>query len=431
MAYTQRGSTTFATGTTSAAVTKPTGVVDGDLLVAVAFSFGAPSPPAGWTQFGSNLSVSSFTVSAWWKVAASEGASFTFTGATATDAAVTAYVPPSGTLTIDVGNGQANTSSTSCTAPSITLAASGDLLVFIAFEDTAASATPPSGLTETFDNTIFEIAHDLSGTVTSGATGTKVATLATAKANGAFLVGFKSAATSASVTLPLATATGTPLAPFPKLALTLPLAIATGAPKAPTTMWGGSLVLPLATATVAPKAPFPSIAITMPLATATGAGLAPSTTWSGSVSIPLATATITPIAPGYGNAIFLPTATATVLGLDPSPGLAIGLPLATATGTGLAPTVNISVAISLPTATANALGYPTNFIINTTISLPLATALLHGQPSRVLVFRGITAFGELQFSPVLSGSLILIPSNDEHDMVLASGMSGSATLEPS
>lgn len=64
--------------TTSISVSKPTGTVDGDVMIA--FCGGTPSTPAGWTLLGSADSGSNSlrTVRVFRKVASSEGSSYTF-----------------------------------------------------------------------------------------------------------------------------------------------------------------------------------------------------------------------------------------------------------------------------------------------------------------------------------------------------------------
>lgn len=63
---------------TSVVVNKPTGTVDGDLMIAIIG--GTPSTLAGWTSIGSAASGTSMnTVGAFWKKASGEGASYTWT----------------------------------------------------------------------------------------------------------------------------------------------------------------------------------------------------------------------------------------------------------------------------------------------------------------------------------------------------------------
>lgn len=66
---------------TSVVLTKPAGTADGDVLIAFVAEIGVGSitAPAGWTLIGSEPAGSTLTVAAYRKVAASEGASWTWT----------------------------------------------------------------------------------------------------------------------------------------------------------------------------------------------------------------------------------------------------------------------------------------------------------------------------------------------------------------
>jgi hypothetical protein len=110
---------------------------------------------------------------------------FTFSKAQAAAVAVSAY---SGVSAVGASAGQANASSTSITAPSVS-ATSGDVLVGFFATARATTVTPPSGMSEraeadtpsTTSKTTIEAADT---TVSStGATGTKVATAGGASAN--------------------------------------------------------------------------------------------------------------------------------------------------------------------------------------------------------------------------------------------------------
>lgn len=78
-------SANFVTGTTNT-VTKPAGVVDGDVLLAawVADNLTVTmTPPAGWSQYGSNANIASGSnlgqVRLFYKVASGEGSNYAFT----------------------------------------------------------------------------------------------------------------------------------------------------------------------------------------------------------------------------------------------------------------------------------------------------------------------------------------------------------------
>lgn len=69
------------TASTSVVVTKPAGTADGDLLLAIISETGTGSitAPAGWTLLGSQAASTTVTSAAYYKVASSEGASWTWT----------------------------------------------------------------------------------------------------------------------------------------------------------------------------------------------------------------------------------------------------------------------------------------------------------------------------------------------------------------
>lgn len=125
---------------TSITVTKPTGTLDGDLLVVGIYteSPNGITPPAGWTLAVSHAhSGGNFSLFVFWKIASSEGASWVFSHTTGTNAWITstcgAYSGALGTndTRVDVYGSSEGTSAVlnDQTAPSVTPAASGTLLV--------------------------------------------------------------------------------------------------------------------------------------------------------------------------------------------------------------------------------------------------------------------------------------------------------------
>lgn len=177
---------------TSLAVTKPSGTASGDVLVAVAWqdsdgnaNLANLTPPAGWTQSGSNITSSSTSPcgKVWSKVAGgSEGASYTF-GIASGSSAVISMLAISGANTdtpIAVAATANTGSGTSVVAPSIS-PSSGDLLVCsFAAQSGSITWTPPSGMTEQVDQTTAWVGAEVATLVLSsgGATGTKTATAA-------------------------------------------------------------------------------------------------------------------------------------------------------------------------------------------------------------------------------------------------------------
>jgi hypothetical protein len=123
---------------TSLILAVPSGVADGDLLLAVVSirSVVAITPPAGWTlQIGGNYQYSAYT-----KIAASEPANYTWswTGATNTGGAIAAYRGVDQTTPMD-----AAASSTSGKAPSLNTVTANALVVVGAGNQ--ASITAPGG----------------------------------------------------------------------------------------------------------------------------------------------------------------------------------------------------------------------------------------------------------------------------------------------
>lgn len=162
---TRVGSTQARVGSGSLVINKPTGVVEGDLLLAClsaqnTFTF---TQPSGWTEVFDNLLAIS-----WKRAGASEPSSYSFTVAAGSSAGViVAYRAAS----FDVVGSRGGSS----TAPSITLSKndSVDLAFFMYF--TAGAITAPSGMTtvESYSAdapsvALFEKLH-----VAAGATGIK------------------------------------------------------------------------------------------------------------------------------------------------------------------------------------------------------------------------------------------------------------------
>lgn len=140
MAYTFRAATSTTPGSgTTLTVTKPAGVVDGDLLVAVGYTEGAwSSGGAGWNS-SSDIEVSNtggtFLVKVWWKIAASEPANWTWTSTSAwRGVSCAAYSGALGTGTSRVDKFSSNAgdgiTAINQTAPSVTPSVDGDLVVY-------------------------------------------------------------------------------------------------------------------------------------------------------------------------------------------------------------------------------------------------------------------------------------------------------------
>jgi hypothetical protein len=180
-AYRSHSSVSYASHS-STVLTAPSGLADNDILLAfiAVGSGGTPgiaTPPAGFQELRiySWVSHTGFTVNlqVFWKRAASESGSYTFTHATFnTQGVLLAYSGAATTgnpidINVSFGKGVGTTS----TALSITTTVDNTLLVVAGQNWDIDGASPPTGFTERFDNllTIFDGAAQ----TTAGATGDK------------------------------------------------------------------------------------------------------------------------------------------------------------------------------------------------------------------------------------------------------------------
>lgn len=186
MAVAYRAGNAGASGSSDTnVVNKPTGTVDDDIMVAQIYTEPVGqdvTAPSGWTALTARHDVAGtgYSMRAFWKRAASEGASYTFT-ATGNDWASSFLASYSGASTdadpFDGTGTWAQGADTSPAASAITTGAANSLVVqyiatvLVGFSQT----TPPSGMTERFDS--IWIVNDVTQ-VSAGSTGTKTATLA-------------------------------------------------------------------------------------------------------------------------------------------------------------------------------------------------------------------------------------------------------------
>lgn len=192
----------------SLTISKPSGVVDGDLMVAFIGCTGSAvtiTPPAGWTAIRNDTDTSTINERSFWKIASSEGASYDFTFSASTNClgSIHRITGHDATTPIDASGGQTNASSLSVTAPTITTATANTLLLFASVITSngggSATSTAPGGMTEVadFDNNGFgnlnsEICREAIAAI--GATGTRVATASQNVTSAAQLVAIKAAA---------------------------------------------------------------------------------------------------------------------------------------------------------------------------------------------------------------------------------------------
>lgn len=207
MASLRSVATNEASGT-SVTVNVPSGTVDGDVMIAqiswMSNTVKTVTPPGGWTLLETDVN-SAFEQRTYVRVASSEPANYawTFSGTVRVEAGIGSFIGVDNTTPIDVSNGQFNSSSTSVTAPSVTTTVANALLVFCGSGNGQGTYTPPSGMTEQWDDNTtigtldvsFEMAIETLGA--AGATGTRVATLSGALGNIGQLIALKPAAVAA------------------------------------------------------------------------------------------------------------------------------------------------------------------------------------------------------------------------------------------
>jgi hypothetical protein len=142
--------------TSSNTVTAPTGIQDGDLLVAVIFNSSENADPitlpSGWSMLFENDATNNYFVLAR-KTAASESGNYTFGfgSSTANTIAILVYRNATQINTTGTLNRQASTATG--TASSIAPTFRGSLCAFFANETARTVATAPSGMTQRADQT--------------------------------------------------------------------------------------------------------------------------------------------------------------------------------------------------------------------------------------------------------------------------------------
>lgn len=177
-------STTYASRTNTV-LTAPTGLANDDILFAVIFNAltgtpSVPTPPAGFTQIGTSTAdgAGGFNdkFSLFWKRAASESGSYTFTHAAASSQGLLLAISGAATSgsPVDVfSSNSSNTGSTS-TGLSVTTTVANDLLLYIEHDwEGLGTLSPPTGMTEVFDSLIYAASLALGA---AGATGNKTQT---------------------------------------------------------------------------------------------------------------------------------------------------------------------------------------------------------------------------------------------------------------
>jgi hypothetical protein len=141
---------------TTLSIPAPSGAQPGDVEVMGIAARGAPrfTPPSGWTLVRQDTNGFTMTQAVFTHVVtADEPASYTWTISASQSAAggIIAYGGVRTVSPVDVAGGQANASSTSVTAPSITTSKPGEQLVGFFGVGTATTFTAPAGMAERGD----------------------------------------------------------------------------------------------------------------------------------------------------------------------------------------------------------------------------------------------------------------------------------------
>lgn len=154
---TYRSSATANASGTSLTIPKPSGVVNGDVMVATVVWTktlpwsGSITPPAGWTSRVVNTPYS-VRMETFTKVASNEGAGYTFSLPSGSGVgAISAYQGVDNTNPLDVAAAGRNTGSTLVAAPSLTTVTNNAMLVSAFGSQGLDSWTAPSGETKRVD----------------------------------------------------------------------------------------------------------------------------------------------------------------------------------------------------------------------------------------------------------------------------------------
>lgn len=203
--------TTYASRS-STTVDKPTGTVDGDIMVASFFGGAVGglgdiivTAPAGWTQLGVTQGVSSADntthgkMLVLWKRASSEAANYTFThGAISSQAVIASYsgsVASGNPIEAFSQNYATGTTTGTATATAITLNPNNKLIYASHNWDNSGTLTVPTGMTERFDGQLYVADEDR---VSPGTSGNRTQTLASSGPWQAFLIALKPAPAAAT-----------------------------------------------------------------------------------------------------------------------------------------------------------------------------------------------------------------------------------------
>lgn len=189
---TQRGTATSnsTSSGTSTTVTKPTGVVSGDVMLAVVTHDGSADTitATGWTIIGAYTSGTDINFAMYYRVAGgAEGSNYSFSTVSshALAASIVAYYNVTTSPVFDDYSISTNSASTSMTGTTVFGTATANMLVFLGGITNNSASTPPSGMTELIDagssGIRVYVAHQT--LAASGETGSKVATISASHAS--------------------------------------------------------------------------------------------------------------------------------------------------------------------------------------------------------------------------------------------------------
>ena len=179
-------------------VSKPAGTVDGDLLVVCIITPAnetISSVPSGWTLITEEQVGANGWNRAYWKIAASEGASWQWTkSSTGGYVHMCVAYKDSAAATVDVSaSAEQTVANTTVTAPSVVATQANDLLIVVNMSSGARSHTESSGLmAERLDAGNPTLVWYDQVVAASGATGTRTLTISAATSTWAVLtIAFK------------------------------------------------------------------------------------------------------------------------------------------------------------------------------------------------------------------------------------------------
>lgn len=443
---------------TNLTMARPTGTVDGDLLVAMiiqdqdaSVKTGMPAP-TGWTKIANSSSgVTANGQVAIYTHTAASGDPGTWswtndsTGQPDTHGTIIAVANTNGTVSAGPTFQYSTATGTAYTAPSVTGTDRGLLICGFFRSDSAAataSFTMSAPLTERVDNNAASSWTGLGvGTeelTAAGATGTRSATNTdTARWTAVSMVVDPVPGDTPGDVAAVA-ATGTAAAPAPGVSVGVPVAgikaTATATALAPTLQAGATVTAVAATATAAGQAPSLTYGYTVQAikATATSAGQAPTVGAGGTVAGQAATVTAAAIAPtvtaAAGSTVQAVPATASVLA--PAPAVGAGTTQAavkaTATAAAAAPSVayGATVVAIAATSTAAALAPAVSAGQVTTVQAVAATA------TAAAVVPVLHAFGQINAPAVPVTVQAPAPAWSGGATVTAPAATGSAAAIP-